>query len=225
MTTKSVLLARARSRRRSAGAAMFIVAITLGLLAAMGVYGLAATASDVRAAGHGRQAAQAQHAAELAIQTSAYVIQTANAQQVMRNVAARVTPNCMTARPIGTLTGDPDLNRYANGCWMMTNDSTNDTFHALAQSGAQWGEAVTAPVMGPFSPQSFGEVPDYAHIRVELTNPVDWAPPPGFDQNFTFTQLRATVRVEMRPGTTLPADSVATGRGRLVIGPYKRLSF
>ena len=56
--------ARARARRRSAGAAMFIVAVTLGLLAAMGVYGLSATAYDIRAAGHGRAAAQVQHTAE-----------------------------------------------------------------------------------------------------------------------------------------------------------------
>ncbi|CAN5917725.1 hypothetical protein BH11MYX4_BH11MYX4_13540 [soil metagenome] len=49
-------LARARARRRNAGAVMFIVAVTLGLLAVMGVYGLSATSADIRSAGHMREA-------------------------------------------------------------------------------------------------------------------------------------------------------------------------
>src|SRR4051812_10073630 len=67
MNARSVVLARARARHESAGAAMFIVAVTLGLLAAVGVYGLSATAMDVRAAGHMRESAQAQSAAEHAL--------------------------------------------------------------------------------------------------------------------------------------------------------------
>ena len=58
---------RARARRQSEGAVMFIVAVTLGLLAAMGVYGLTATQADIKSAGHMREALQAQRAGEHAL--------------------------------------------------------------------------------------------------------------------------------------------------------------
>ena len=87
-------------------------------------------------------------------------------------------------------------------------------------------EAVAGPppVRAPFSPQSFGDVASYPHIRVELTNPIDWDAPAGNavgQRAPIFTQVRTTVFVEMRPAdTTLPADTSAVGRGRLVVGPY-----
>ena len=62
-TTTSRLVRKAARRRTQRGAALFVVAVTLALLAAMGVYGLTATALDVRAAGHSREAMTGQNMA------------------------------------------------------------------------------------------------------------------------------------------------------------------
>lgn len=223
-------LRRARLRKKSAGAAMFVVAITLGLLAAMGVYGLSATASDVRAAGHGREAAQAHAAAELAIIEAASALGPGTASLVVRTmqgddtVAARGR-TCRSAKPF-TTTNDADrmLTRTAEACMVlgasqMKKLSPNPLW--IADNGA--GEN---PI--PFSPRSFGDVPLKPTVRVELTNPIDWDSPAGYmvgggsgARPPIFTQIRATVYLELRPdGLNKPADIIATGRGRLVVGPY-----
>lgn len=223
------VLSRARARRRSDGAAMFIVAVTLGLLAAMGVYGMTATAADVRASGHGRQAAQGQHAAELAIVMTSQLLEPGNAQVVVNRMRAdkafRESADgkqiCRTARPVDSNDTQAIANRDAQACLVLT----PTTMKGLAQDPASFPVDQTSPVVkAPFSPQSFGEVPTLPFIRVELTNPIDWDAPAGNAVGRSapiFTQVRATVFVEMRPtDDTLPAESIASGRGRLVVGPY-----
>lgn len=213
-------LRRARARRRSAGAAMFIVAITLGLLAAMGVYGLAATAYDVRAAGHGRSAAQSQHAAELGIVMTSTIITPGNAQTIVNKMGANPglgLNNCRSSKPGN---GDILKNRAAESCLVLT----PETMRPYSAVPSSWPATATAPMTLPFTPESFGEVPTHPHIRVELTNPIDWAAPAGYavggGPTPIFTQVRATVFVEMRRDITTPAETVSIGRGRLIVGPY-----
>lgn len=213
---------------------MFIVAVTLGLLAAMGVYGLAATAADVRAAGHMREAAQSQHAAEVGMMLTSQLLQPGNAQVIVNRMRADNSmrgvgggENCRSARPFNAT--DNNANRDAQACLVLTPGAragatnNNSSMQALAQDPTSF-PVDALPVKAPFTAQSFGEVPTYAHIRVELTNPIDWEAPAGNavgQRSPIFTQVRTTVYVEMRPATlTLPADSIAVGRGRLIVGPY-----
>ncbi len=229
MPSKKSALRRARARRKSAGAAMFIVAITLGLLAAMGVYGLAATASDVRAAGHVREAAQAQHAAELAIIEAAQTIGPGTASTIVRAMQASSTfggrtTNCKSAKPLSTDALAAATARVAEACMVLSPTE----MRVIAQN-QNWN-ASDSPVGGtvPFSPTAFGQVALTPYVRIELTNPIDWDIPSGFQvsggsgaRRPIFTQIRATVYLEMRAnGLTKPADIVATGRGRLLVGPY-----
>jgi len=223
MIKPTALIYRSKARRRSEGAAMFIVAITLGLLAAMGVYGLAATAADVRSAGHGREAAQTQHAAEVAIVMTSQLLEPGNAQVVVNRMRSDATvrttgtENCRTARPFNS--ADNATNRDAQACLVLT----PTTMKALAQDPTSF-PVDALPVKAPFTPQSFGEVPNYAHIRVELTTPIDWDAPAGNavgQRSPIFTNVCTTVFVEMRQSNTaLPAETIAVGRGRLVVGPY-----
>lgn len=205
---------------------MFIVAVTLGLLAAMGVYGMAATTSDMRASGHGRAAAQGQHAAELAIVMTSQLLEPGNSQVIVNRmradaaVRATTTEVCRTARPFSA--SDNATSKDAQACLVLT----PTTMKPLAQDQVNWPTA-SAPYTVPFTPKSFGDVPSYANIRVELTNPIDWDAPAGNavgQRAPIFTQVRTTVYVEMRPDpaiyATAPADMIAVGRGRLVVGPY-----
>lgn len=197
---------------------MFIVAVTLALLAAMGVYGLTATAYDLRAAGHGRLAAQSQRSAELAITMTSTALTPGNAQTIVNRMradrAVRGSMTCTTALPPF---GDEAANRTAESCLVLT--------------PVNIGPLTADPVAWPaslFNTDSFGDVTAVPSIRVELTNPIDQGmggAPAGFSVSSgsgpppVFTQVRATVFVEMRnPGKA--AEAVAIGRGRLVVGPY-----
>lgn len=232
--------ARARRRQRSAGAAMFIVAVTLGLLAAMGVYGLSATAYDIRAAGHMREAAQVQHAAEQAIVMTAETLSPGTAGEVVRVMQSDPTAalrqnnrHCRTAKPLSAGVADQVASRVAEACLTLS-PSEMSTLHPLTAKRSPDANPKQGRWFGPvFTNKSLGDVPLHPFLRVELTNPIDWDTPPGFATSSPFgrppifTQIRATVFVELRPGTDMddardknPAQAVAAGRGRLVVGPY-----
>ena len=202
---------RAARRRDSAGAAMFIVAVTLGLLAAMGVYGLSATASDIRAAGQERQAAQSQRAAELAIIETAQSVGPATASPIVAAISNASAPRQCRSTTTGRclVLGTPEMKVLSSATW------------ATAAPGAK----------EPFTTDSFGDVKLQPYVRVELTDPISWpasssASSAGYQiglstNNPVFTEVRATVYVEMRSNAfDAPPDAVVTGRGRLVLGPY-----
>jgi hypothetical protein len=202
---------------------MFIVAITLGLLAAMGVYGMSSTTIDIRSAGHLREAAQAQSAAEHALMltadsftpgTSAEIIKAMQSGQVA-GVDIQST-KCTTANPYNATT-NPEY-RAAQAClsWSV------QEMQRISRNVNVW--TLDTTTNSTFSPDSFGPVPNQAFVRVEVTNPVDIPPPPGTGLNdrFTFTQVTVTTFVEMKPSSTSPAHTMASGRGRLTVGPYFR---
>ena len=91
-----------------------------------------------------------------------------------------------------------------------------------------WGPVDGPPIAVPFSTKAFGDVQLVPYVRIELTNPINWDAPAGFQTSSNvgakppvYTQIRATVFLELRgQGLTQPADFIATGRGRLVVGPY-----
>jgi len=127
-------------------------------------------------------------------------------------------PVCRTAKPA---TGaDTSKNAAAEACMPLTPGTMR------ASDPTKWLAVPAAPVTLPFTPQSFGEVPQHPHILVELTNPIDWEMPAGYGGGAPtqipprFTAVRTTVFVEMRPDITKPADNVSVGRGRLIVGPY-----
>jgi hypothetical protein len=224
---------RARARKRSSGAAMFIVAVTLGLLAAMGVYGLSATAYDVRAAGHAREATQAQHAAEEGVIMTAETLQPGTAGEIVRamqadKASALRKSACKTAKPLSSDATQAAEARAAEACFIL---SPKEMEKLSPIKSPAWEPPFRAKTSS--TPGAFGEVDLYPFVRVELTNPIDWATPAGYGVGAPnapspiFTQVRATVFVELKPGTDAtdalekhPAELVATGRGRLIVGPY-----
>ena len=206
--SNALALRRARARRREAGAVMFIVVVTLGLLAAMGVYGLSAASADVRAAGHMREALQAQKAGEHALTMTA---ETLNPKTVGPLVAQMSTlgrtANCKTAGPLpAAATSVPP----GAACLRLTEVG----MRAAAGTVTPWN-AVPA-----FAPDSFGSVTSVPNVSVELSNPFD-VQRPGFDATMRFTQVTATVFVDVRSTVDIgaPAQSIVSGRGRLTVGP------
>jgi Tfp pilus assembly protein PilX len=235
MATSTLLLARrrARLRRRSAGAAVFIVAVTLGVLAVMGVYALTATANEVRSAGHVREAMQGQRAAEFAMMATAETYSSIIGGVLIKKsrnpdtVNGRST-NCRSSRPPST-----DL-RFVDSeaCLYLTEEQMGTVAKSVnsmkqpttviagcttpADCNFFWGQGAT--------PGSFGPVVNRPFLHVEVSNPIDVPPPPGMslDGSWTFTQVTATVYVDMKQNKTDPASTTTLARGRMTVGPYAR---
>jgi hypothetical protein len=191
---------------------MFIVVVTLGLLAAMGVYGLTAAQSDIKSAGHLREALQAQRAGEHALTMTAETFNPASAKALVESMSgAKRTQNCRTATTYGgPLVPVPP----AAACLRLTEAEMK----VIGNTVNVW-----TAVPG-FSSDSFGAVNASPTVEVEVSNPIDIPPPAGSGYDPAtqrFTQVTATVFVNVRstvdPNT--PALSVVAGRGRLTVGP------
>jgi hypothetical protein len=217
-------LARARARRRNAGAVMFIVAVTLGLLAVMGVYGLSATSADIRSAGHMREALQAQRAGDAALTMTAETFNPTIAQGLVTQMSLGQgqARDCVTAAQ--PYTGNVET-RAAEACIrldpsrMMTIANTSNPLTPNA-----W-VADPAPARPGFTEKSFGDVFSRPYINVEVTNPINTEVTAGNSQTVRYSQLTVTVFVQLKnvplagnPLTT-PAETVVAGRGRVTVGP------
>lgn len=188
---------------------MFIVVVTLGLLAAMGVYGLSAASADVKAAGHLREALQAQRAGEHALTMAAETLNPQNVSVLVGQMStANRTANCKTAAPLGVgVTPVPP----AAACLRL-----NETgMRAASGLVNPWASGVPA-----FASDSFGAVSSAPNVTIELSDPFD-VQRPGFDASMRFTQVTATVFVDVRSTVDLsaPSQAIVTGRGRLTVGP------
>lgn len=248
LLTPRLRLARRRSalRKDSAGAAMFIVAVTLAMLAAMGVYGLSSARNDVRAAGHYRQAVQSQHVAEMAGMAVAESITPSQAKIIMdvaldpakRSNLADGTSKC---RSVNKATTNLAL-MGAESC-VMFGESTIATFSTQNQNKFAaptniWDSctaagADTCPLFDKNTFQVYGTVngtrfwrPD---LRVEVGNfrfgqgasgmGMGQKPPIFMTATMTvFVDIREDDDNAVKWQQNKP-ESVALARGQIVVGP------
>lgn len=214
--------ARSKRSSRQRGAAIFIVAVTLALLATMGIYGLTATRNDVVAAGHLRENTQLQHADNGALMAAAESFTPGTAAQLVRDM---VDP----LRRSNQATGTPC--KTSNAPTNNANTQNAEACLRLTEAQMQVLAASINPWNGPlFSATSLGSNPDQPYFRVEITNPIEVPGPAGMSSEGSagsqvfFAEVTVTVFVDMKTdgdaGT--PADSTMLGRGRLTVGPYRR---
>lgn len=208
-------IARARARRRNAGAVMFIVAVTLGLLAVMGVYGLSATSADIRAAGHMREALQGQRAGEAALMMTAETFNPTVAQGLVTQMSLGngQATDCRTAAPY---TGNVET-RAAEACIRL--DPSRMVTIANTTNPANLWAVAPAPARVGFTSQSFGNVANQPYITVEVTNPINTEITAGNSQTVRYSQVTATVFVQLKQSATVAAETAVAGRARITVGP------
>jgi len=80
MNTLTLAKVRSSRRRDEAGAALFIVSMTLAVLASVGIYALAAASNEVRTSGYERQNTQTHYLASYGILGTAHEISSTKAQ-------------------------------------------------------------------------------------------------------------------------------------------------
>jgi hypothetical protein len=218
---------RARRRRRQGGAAMFIVAMTLAVLASVGIYALAASALEVRTSGNERQNTQTHYLSEYGIIGTTYELSASRAQWYLGMMLTRPDTSCIS---LPTVPATADV--LTRACWRMGSQEI-----ATTTQGTPWSAPPTIPYSGTtpmqpnLAPGSLGPTPMTGDFFVELTEPIQATAPARYslDLHLCFIEFTATSN-----GLTTPVfatkDPVTAGfggegvesqRARLVAGPIQ----
>lgn len=223
MNARTLARLRARARRDRGGAVIFIVAMTLAVLAAMGVYALRASSLEMRASGFGRQNAQAHYLSEYGVVAAAETVNSDTADLhlgLMINASRRDT-NCISL-PNVDLT-DVNVALTAKACRRM----------GAAEIAQQF---VTGNQQAFASTNQFGPFPLTGDFFVELTDPFQQQPPEGYglDLGMCFTSMTVAAFGVAQPQAPGGADAGTPGtsyysnvglelaRSRITAGPIRR---
>lgn len=216
---------RARSRRGQAGAAMFIVAMTLAVLASVGIYALAAAASEVRTSGNERQNTQTHYLAEYGIIGAAHELASTKALYYI-GLMLSVPDACPLSLPGVDVTV---ADRMGKACRRLGSDELGGAWKAA-------GALITVPYTGgqPFAastnPGSFGPTPMSGDFFVEIADPTQANSPARYalNLNFCFEALTVTssgITQPLYPSLTFDAtrqfagEGIEVQRARLIAGP------
>ena len=225
-------LARIRSTRRaeSAGGIVFIVAMTIAVLAAMGMYALRAASMEVRTSGYERQNTQTHYLAEYGVLGASQEVSVTKAELyvgLMMGALSRDT-GCQSLAPAFTVSGAVQSDRSL-ACRRMGATELGNTWRS---GGAQI--PVLVPYGGtPSQPGSLGSASIAGDFFVELTDPAKTSPPAGFDLKLGFCFMQITVSATgitqpiiiggTDPNTAIfSSEGLETARARIVAGPVRR---
>ncbi len=224
MNTLALAKRRAALRHRDEGAVMFVVAMTIAVLASVGVYALAAAATEVRTSGNERQNTQTHYLAEYGVIGAAHEMTGPVARKmvdVMRSTAYQDT-NCVSLQGVPTTAP-------ASALWCLRKGAE--------ELGANWTQPNVVAKYGtnntaqPYTamepPGTFGSTPMDGDFFVELTEPMKLSSPSRYSTNSgaCFSQITVTSVGYTRPvfpgvlNTTTAhfgGEGVETQRARLV---------
>jgi hypothetical protein len=235
---------RSHARARERGAVMFVVAMTLALLAAMGAYALNMASAEVRASGYLRQNTQTHYLSEWAVLGGAEAL-TLDAQHLGFAISANnlsvpgLSNNMRTGCPsIAAVPAAPTSSTVARSCLMFWSTDLTNTLYG---SGSKFVPLTTcsAPINKPIEPyQSGGNLslrgdmglstsPDFL---LEFTDLTSLGPPSGQssspDQQKQCSYLVTVTGTGVTPtgagaGTTAgaPTEGMETTRSRVIFGP------
>jgi hypothetical protein len=222
---------RTRMRRpqaRDRGAIIFIVAMTLALLAGMGMYALTATTAEQRTSGYLRQAAQAHYITELGTQSSIDAFSPVNASYIENQMRTAPSTQCESTRSAqSAFTASGLTSEIARRCVRISRNYVERTWIADSSGTPRNLGSVTSPLFAPdgFGPTAgIGVVDVSADFVTEVTEPLNSAPEPGFDQNNgkCFRKFTLTSIGTLRRGPTASAvtHTREVGRARVITGPF-----
>jgi hypothetical protein len=224
------LLAKRRfgRRRRQAGAAMFIVSMTLGVLASVGLYALAAASTEIKTSGNERQFTQTHYLSEYGVIGTAHALAEGRASallSLMLNPAFRDSCGSLPLPP-SVAAGD----NSTRACRRLGDQEFPGLFGPAWVSGAQ--VAVPYSTSSPpntATPGSFGATPMPGGFFVELTNPTQTdaaryaLPGSSSGAHICFYQFTASASGVTNNGVAsaalFGAEGVEVQRARIVAGP------
>jgi len=226
--THTIAKRRARRRARSAGGVIFIVALTMSVLAAVGMYALRASSLEIRTAGFERQATQTHYLSEYGI---------LGATQAFGGTTAQLYLSMMMA-PVGSPMRDTSCSSLA-ASFSVAGLSPSALSLACRRMGSAelsnaWGlpaGSIITPYGGsPTLPGSLGSATVQGDFFVELTDPGYVNPPAGYDLSlgFCFVELTTSATGITQPflataNTTAlyGGEGLEMSRARITGGPIR----
>lgn len=211
-STRELLLSRARTRREQRGAILFVVAMTLALLGALGVYALGAATSEIKTSGYGRASAQTHYISELGTVAMLDAFSPANASyfDAQMLLPANAQDPCKSA----VAAGASEVTAIAQRCAKVPQGYFQNAWK-------NQGSASTAVLRDDsLSPGTVKR--SSARVTSELTDPITGGFQPGFDVNNGKCFRRYTITTY---GQLMNADETQTvgreiGRARVTTGPF-----
>lgn len=219
---------RSSRRARSAGAAMFVVAMCVTVLASIGIYALAAAANEISTSGNERQNTQTHYLADYGVQATAHAVAGSTAQlyfNIMTIPAASPSggaatlPSCASV-PIPSGVTPPQASL---ACALLR---SADLAKSWTQTQATLNYAGPAPYANGIQPGSFGLTPLAGDFLVELTDPEKAPALVGFDQNsslcviqFTATVTGFTQPLNAAGAVAYESEGLEMQRARVMGGP------
>jgi hypothetical protein len=209
---------------------MFVVAMTLAVLASVGIYALAAASNEVRTSGNERQNTQTHYLAQYGIIAASQELAATKAQLYLGLMlsAATTDSNCVSL-PGVPVTADP----MTRACRRIgANELALGAGWATTPTDTYGGSGSSTP-LPPFAgtPGSLGPTPLNADFFVEFTAPTMAAAPSRYALNlqFCFVQFTASAMGITQPqyvasGQLVPyygGEGLEMQRARLVAGPIQ----
>jgi hypothetical protein len=219
---------RARRRARSEGGVIFIVALTMSVLAAVGMYALRASSLEIRTAGFERQATQTHYLSEYGILSASQVFSGTTAQLYIGMMTAPTTSalrdtSCSSLAPSFSVAGlSPSALSLA--CRRMGSIELANGW------GLPAGSVLTPYGGSPTLPGSLGSATVQGDFFVELTDPGYVNAPAGYDLalGFCFVELTTSSTGVTQPflvaaNTTAlyGGEGLEMSRARITGGPIR----
>ncbi len=222
----SILKQRSRRRARSRGAVVFIVAMTLAVLASLGLYALQSASAEVKTSGYIRQNAQSHYLSEYGTLTGVNAMSGTTGQlylSMMRSTTQMDT-QCLSLQGV-------DMSNASNltkSCRRM----------GSSELGTAWGTGVTpVAAAGPAVAGSLGPYALTGDFYVEITDPSTGSAMWGIDtqlglcfQSFSLMAvgitepdqaMLATQGVTLTPTAVYGSEGMEMSRARVTAGPMR----
>lgn len=205
---------RLRARRDQRGAILFVVAMTIALLGALGVYALGAATSEIRTSGYARQAAQTHYVSEYGTVAMLDAFSPANASYFdAQMLIAPATMGCKSA----VSPSAPSSTAIAQRCAKVP----QEYFRAAWTGASNGGDQVV--LSDSLSPGVSTATPRFTS---ELTEPITGGFQPGFDVNNgkCFRRYTITTYGQLQNNAANDATTITLGReigrARVTTGPF-----
>ena len=182
---------------------MFIVAMTLAVIAAMGIYALQIASAEVRTSGFVRQSAQTQYLAAYGIGTAAQALSGANAQIYNSLMMQNPDKNCFSLTGVGSGNALQRACHRAGSFELQGQMASTNTLVLASTSSSDDASRGSVGV-------------GYPDFYVEVTDPNQRQPPTGFATNSSLCFTQFTVSAfGLTPNTVVAAasDTFATTEG------------
>ena len=217
--------ARARKRTTQRGATVFIVAMTLAVLASLGLYALQSASSEVKTSGYGRQNAQSRYLSEYGVQVGANAMGGTTGQLYVGLMKSQTQRDAACTSLIGV---DVNASSLSKACRRM----------GAGELSSGWGTNVVpvAPVASNHA-GSLGFNEMTGDFYVEMTDPAPAGAMYGIDTKLglCYTKLTLLAVGITKPDTTALAahgitlsdkalygsEGLVVSRARVIAGPMR----